>query len=126
MFKVTAVPEKNRLYLTLGGHLEAPERLEVAKAFRSAMGDLQPGFDIIDDLTSLLPTDTEGLRELVRLQSAAKIKGVRTVIRIQKIPLTRVQFERMARETGWAFETAASVEEADTRLDALGPYEPSA
>ena len=121
MFQVTAVPEKNRLYVTLQGHLEPLERQAVAKAFRAAIGGLQPGFDIVHDLTGLHPTDHEGLRELVRLQSAAKIKGLRTVIRIQKIPLTRMQFERMAGETGWAFETAASIEEADARLDALGP-----
>lgn len=121
MFQVTVDPDRNRLYVTVEGHLEPPERQAVAKAFREALDQLRPGFDIIDDIARLHPTDQEGLRELVRLQSAATIKGVRTVVRIVRIPLSRLQFERMAQETGWVFETAATREEADARLDALGP-----
>ena len=121
MFQVTANPDKNRLYVTLGGHLEPSERKEVAKAFMAAMKELQPGFDIVHDMTGLRPTDTEGLKELVRVQAAAKIKGVRSVVRIVTIPLVRLQFERMAQETGWAFELAGTLEEADARLDELGP-----
>jgi len=124
MFQVTANPEKNRLYVTLGGHLEPPERLEVAKAFMAAMKELGPGFDIVNDITGLHPTDSDGLKELVRVQVAAKIKGVRAVIRIAKIPLARLQLERIAQETGWAFELAGSLEEADARLDELGPATP--
>jgi hypothetical protein len=124
LFKVSANPEKNRLYVTLEGHMDAAERKEAAKAFIAAIGKLGPGFDVVDDLTGLHPTDADGLRDLVRTQAAAKIKGVRAVIRIVRIPLTRVQFERMAQETGWEFETAASLAEADARLDALGPAPP--
>jgi hypothetical protein len=121
MFKITANPEKNRLYVTLEGHLEPSERKEVAKAFMAAISELRSGFDIVHDMTGLHPTDPEGLKELVRSQAAAKIKGVRTVIRVVKIPLVRLQFERVARETGWVYETAATLQEADERLDALGP-----
>lgn len=121
MFQVAANPEKNRLYVTLGGHLEPSERQEVAKAFMAAMKDLRPGFDIVNDMSGLLPTDTDGLKELVRAQAAAKIKGVRSVIRIVKIPLVRLQFERIAQEIGWVFELAGSLEAAEARLDELGP-----
>lgn len=121
MFQVTVVPEKNRLYVTVGGHLDPHERVEVALAFRAALDELLPGFDIINDVSALHPTDEEGLRELVRLQSAATIRGVRTVVRVVKIPLTSLQFERRARETGWAFESVATLEEAEALLDALGP-----
>jgi len=38
--------------------------------------------------------------------------------------LSRLQLQRIAKETGWVFETAASIEEADARLDALGPAPP--
>ena len=121
---MSANPEKNRLYVTLEGHMDAAERKEAAKAFIAAIGKLGPGFDVVDDLTGLHPTDADGLRDLVPTQAAAKIKGVRAVIRIVRISLTRVQFERMAQETGWEFETAASLAEADARLDALGPAPP--
>ena len=121
MFQITVNPEKNRLYVTLEGHLDPSERKEAAKAFVAAISGLRPGFDIVHDMTGLHPTDSEGLKELVRIQAAAKIKGVRKVIRVVKIPLVRLQFERVALETGWAFETAATLQEADERLDALGP-----
>jgi hypothetical protein len=87
----------------------------------AGINQLQPGFDIVHDMTGLHPTDADGLKDLVRIQAAAKIKGVRSVIRIVKIPLVRFQFERVALETGWAFETAGTLQEADARLDALGP-----
>ena len=121
MFQVTVNPEKNRLYVLLEGHLGAPERKEAARAVMAAIGQLRHGFDIVHDLTRLHPTDADGLRDLVRLQTAAKLKGLRSVIRIVQIPLSRIQLERIAAETGWAFETAASLGEADARLDALGP-----
>jgi len=82
---------------------------------------LAPGFDIVSDITDLRPTDTEGLKLLVRIQAAAKVKGARCVVRISRIPLSRLQFERMATQTGLAFEPALTLEEADARLDALGP-----
>ncbi len=121
MFEIIAHPEKNRVCVTLRGHLDPAERKAAAKAFLAAVNQLGPGFDIIHDLSELRPTDAEGLKDLIRVQAAAKIKGVRSVIRIAKTPLTRVQFERIAEETGWAFETAGSLEEAHARLDALGP-----
>jgi len=121
MFQVTASPEKNRLYVTLEGHLEPAERAEAGKAFLAAIGQLRPGFDIVDDVSGLHPTDTEGLKDLRRFQAAAKIKGVRCVVRIARIPLSRLQVERISDEVGLESETVASLEEADRRLDALGP-----
>ena len=87
----------------------------------AAIAQLHHGFDIVHDMSGLHPTDAAGLKELVRVQAAAKVKGLRSVIRIVRIPLSRMQFERMAKETGWTFETAGTLEEADARLDALGP-----
>ena len=121
MFQVTPSPEKNRLYISLEGHLEPAERKQVAKAVVAAIAQLHHGFDIVHDMSGLHPTDAAGLKELVRVQAAAKVKGLRSVIRIVRIPLSRMQFERMAKETGWTFETAGTLEEADARLDALGP-----
>ena len=124
MFEITANPEKNRLYVTLDGHLDSAERKAAAKAFMLEVNKLQPGFDIVHNMTKLRPTDPEGLKDLIRIQAAAKVKGVRSVIRIVQIALSRLQFERIAEETGWVFETAATLQEADERLDALGPAPP--
>jgi len=124
MFQVTPSPERNRLYVTLEGHLSPDERQAAAREVIAAIARLRHGFDIVHDMSGLHPTDSEGLKDLVRIQAAAKVKGLRSVLRIVKIPLSRIQLERMALETGWAFSTAASIEEADARLDALGPAPP--
>ena len=121
MFDVSVNPEKNRLYVTLFGHLEANERAELINAFLLAMRKLQPGFDIINNMSGLAPTEAEGLKDLARVQAAARLRGVRHVIRVVRIPLSRIQLDRLAKETGWEYEIAHSVEEAEARLDALGP-----
>ena len=119
MFNIHSDPEKNRLYITLAGHLESSERQQAAKVYLAALKELRPGFDIINDLTALHPTDKDGIQELIRLQSATRIKGLRTVIRVARIPITRRQLERVAEETGWTYETAETVAEAEARLDQL-------
>jgi hypothetical protein len=119
MFQVTTDLEKNRLYVTLGGHLSQGERMEAANAFIIALRTLQPAFDILTDMSTLHPTDGEGLKELGRLQAAAKLRGVRHVVRVVKIPLSRQQLGRAADESDWAFETVSTLEEAEALLDAL-------
>ena len=121
MFEVTVNTDKNRLYVTLQGHLEANERAEVVNAFIAAIRRLRPGFDIINDMSGLAPTEADGLKDLARVQATAMLRGVRKVIRVVRIPLSRIQLDRQARELGWAYETADSVAEAEARLDALGP-----
>jgi len=121
MFEVSVDIEKNRLYVTLSGHVEATERAEVVNAFIGAVRKLQPGFDIINDMSALHPTESDGLKDLARVQATAKLRGVRKVIRIVKIPLSRIQLDRLAQETGWEYEIASSLEEAEAMLDALGP-----
>jgi hypothetical protein len=126
MFKIDSNGEKQRIYITLAGHLEADERKAAMKACAVAMRAFTDGFDLVHDLTGLHATDAEGLKDLVRLQASAKIMGVRRVVRVAGLPLSRVQLERMARETGWKYETAPSVEAADLLLDApLSVEEPA-
>ena len=47
------------------------------------------------------------------------MKGVGPVIRVVKIPLSRIQLERISEAAGSEAEHAESVEEADRRLDDL-------
>lgn len=48
MFRVHANPDKNRLYVTLEGHLEPSERKQAAQAVISAIGQLRHGYDIVN------------------------------------------------------------------------------
>ena len=119
MFRIHSNPDKNRLYLTMAGHLDAPERQAVTKALMAEAAKLTPGFDVVSDISALHATDEEGFRDILRAKSALKLKGVGHVIRVVKIPLSRIQFDRVSKTAGYQSEQADSLEEAERRLDAL-------
>ena len=125
MFDVRIDSDRNRLYITLGGHMEGPERQSAMKEALAEAGKLAPGFGVVTDISSLHATDQEGFRDFLRAKSALRMKGVGPVIRVVKIPLSRIQLERISEAAGYEAEQAESVEEADQRLDALmGKLEP--
>ncbi|HJW71671.1 MAG TPA: hypothetical protein VJ486_02345 [Geothrix sp.] len=118
MFKITADPERNRLTIILAGHLAEAERREAALAVLAGVAKLQPGFTVINDITGLHATDREGLKELARMQNALKLKGARRMVRVVKIPLSRIQFERTSLDSHTQVETVASLADAERLLDA--------
>ena len=119
MFTVTSDPARNRLYLTLAGHMEAPERKEATKALLAEVAKLTPGFDVVTDISALHATNEEGFRDLLRAKATLKLKGIGHTIRVVKIPLSRIQFERVSTNAGYESEYVSSIEEADQRLDEL-------
>lgn len=119
MFRVASDPAKNRLYITVSGHLEGPERQEAMRAIMAEASKLAPGFDIVSDISELHASDQEGFKDFLRTKSALKLRGAGKVIRVVKIPLSRIQVERISAAAGYEADTADSVEEADRRLDAL-------
>lgn len=119
MYTVTSDPERNRLYITLAGHMEGLERQAASKALIAEAAKLSPGFDVVTDISALHATNEEGLKDLLRVKATLKLKGVGHIIRVVKIPLSRVQFERITQQGGYESEYVNSVEEADRRLDEL-------
>lgn len=119
MYTVTSNPERNRLYITLAGHLEGPERQAAAKALMAEAGKLSPGFDVVTDISALHASNEEGFKDLLRVKATLKLKGVGHVIRVVRIPLSRIQFERITAQAGYESEYVSSLEEADRRLDEL-------
>ena len=119
MFKVHSDPDRNRLYITLAGHLDGPERQAVMKAIVAEAGKLASGFGVVSDISGLHPSDQDGFKDFLRLKATLKLKGAGTVIRVVKIPLSRIQVERVSEGAGYEAERADSLEEADRRLDAL-------
>jgi len=118
MFSVTAQVEKNRLYITLSGHLDDSEQKEASLAIIGEAGKLKPGFDLISDVSRLRPTDDAGLKQLARVQEFLRDHGLRRAIRVTGIVLTEIQMERTGREVGYISLNAASLEEAERILDA--------
>ncbi|WLT31360.1 hypothetical protein [Geothrix sp. PMB-07] len=119
MYTVTSNPERNRLYITLAGHLEGPERQAAAKALVAEAAKLSQGFDVVTDISALHATNEEGFKDLLRVKATLKLKGVGHIIRVVKIPLSRIQFERITAQAGYEAEYVNSLEEADRRLDEL-------
>jgi hypothetical protein len=119
MFSVTSDPARNRLYITLAGHLEGPERQAAMKAILAEAAALTPGFGVVTDISSLHATDQEGFKDLLRIKSSLKLKGVGPIIRVVKLPISRIQVERVSEEGGYHSEGVTSLEAADRRLDEL-------
>ncbi len=119
MFRVTSDPERNRLYITLAGHMEGPERQEAMKALLAETAKLSEGFGVVSDISSLHASNEEGFKDLLRVKAALKLKGAGPIVRVVKIPLSRIQFERITEAAGYRAEEANSLEEADRRLDEL-------
>jgi hypothetical protein len=119
MFAVRSDPGRNRLYLTMAGHLGAEERQAVIKLLMAEAAHLEPGFDIVSDISALHPTDEAGFKDLLRAKAALKLRGSGRVVRVVKIPLSRIQFTRVSEAAGFDADCVDSVEEADRLLDEL-------
>lgn len=119
MFTVTSDPSRNRLYITLAGHMEGAERQEVTKLILAEAAKLAHGFDVVTDITALHASDQDGFKDLLRAKAALKLKGVGHTIRVVKIPLSRIQVERISEAAGYESESVESIEAADRRLDEL-------
>ncbi len=119
MFRVTSDPHRNRLYITLSGHLEGTERQESLKAILAEASRLDPGFGVVTDISALHPSDQEGFKDFLRAKSALKLRGVGPIVRVVKIPLSRLQVTRVSEAAGYEAHSVDSLEAADRHLDAL-------
>jgi hypothetical protein len=120
MFEVHSDPDRNRLYLTLAGRLDSAERQAVIKAILTEAGKLSEGFGVVSDISGLFASDQEGFKDFLRAKSGLKLKGAGLVVRVVKIPLSRIQAERISTEAGFEAVEVSSLEEADRWLDAAG------
>ncbi len=119
MFTVSSDLERNRLYITLAGHLEGPERQSAMKMLIAEATKLAEGFGVVSDISALHPTNEEGFKDLLRVKAALKLKGAGPIVRVVKIPLSRLQFERITEAAGYHADEANSLEAADRLLDEL-------
>ncbi len=117
MFKVVADVARNRLCITLGGHLTTAEVKQVVETIFVEVGKLRPGFDLINNIADALPTDEYGTKELMRMQRHLMSLGMRRVIRVTRILLTELQFERISKQAGYHSIVVSSVEKAERLLD---------
>ena len=119
MFEVHSDPDRNRLYITLAGHLDGPERQAVMKAVMTEAGKLAQGFGVVSDISGLHASDEDGFKDFLRVKAGLKLKGAGPIVRVVKIPLSRIQIERISTAAGYEAESVPSLEAADRRLDEL-------
>ena len=119
MFSVRSDPARNRLYITLSGYLEGPERQAAMKALLAEAVKLTEGFDLVTDISTLHASNEAGFQDFLRAKSGLRMKGVGQVIRVVKIVLSRLQVARITEAAGYESEYVDSLEAADRRLDEL-------
>jgi hypothetical protein len=115
-FKVDTV--KNRLYITLEGFFSAEEMKQCSDATIEAIRQLQPGYDVITDISKFSPVGIDALQEIARVQEYFKQTRVRYGVRIVgESVVTGMQFKRIGKSVGYPSINVATLAEAEEFLD---------
>jgi hypothetical protein len=117
-YKVWADVPKNRLYLILKGFMPDEMVKAAADLTIEEAKKLQPGFQVINDISELKPASQAGADEIKRAQAFLGSRGVKRVIRIVKPDnvTAKLQFARSSKDF-YKADTAASIEDAESILD---------
>jgi hypothetical protein len=118
-WEVRSDESKNRVYLTLGGQLSVEEAADAADAVIAESEGLDPGFDMINDMSTFQPTDEAVLEEIERGKRGIVQNGVVATVRVVAESTTgQMQFDRAGEENEeYAVAKAESVEQAEKLLD---------
>jgi hypothetical protein len=111
--------EKNRLYLTLDGHLDLDEVEAAADAVIEAAEQLDPGFDEVNDMSGFEPADPEAVDHIQRGKRGIVENGVSAVCRVVSESTTgQMQFDRAGEgKEEYQLAKTDSVEKAEQLLD---------
>ena len=108
---------KNRLYVVLQDFFQADEAKEAAEAVIAEAKKLRPGFDCINDISTVKATSEQGVLELLRCQSFLRERGMGRVIRVvPEVSVGSLQIARTSKQAGYEADTARSIEEAEEML----------
>ena len=88
MHKIYTDSEKNRLYLQLSGNIDKRESRNALDKVIGQLEQLNPGFDLISDLTSYTPLSQTADTTVYALLKTVKEHGVKRMIRIVNEPGT--------------------------------------
>ncbi len=117
-YKIWADVPKNRLYLILKGFIHDEMVKAAADLTIEEAKKLQPGFDVINDISEFKPASQGGADQIKRAQAFLGGRGVKRVIRIVKPEntTTKLQFARSSKDF-YKADTADSIEDAESILD---------
>lgn len=111
----------NRLYLTLEGVLDEDTAEDHVKELLAAADELDPGFDMINDISSFKPMTQQATDTIERGKQGLTERGISAVVRVTGESIVgKMQFERVGSgEEGYHVATAETVEDAETLLDSF-------
>ncbi len=120
-YRIYANVPKNRLYLILNGFFTDDEVHTASDLTISEIKKLQPGFAIINDISTFKPATPAGAEDIKRAQVFAKEHGAKRVIRVvgeDKVAsaIAAMQFARTQQAAGYQAEIVSTVEEAEKLL----------
>lgn len=101
MYEFNVETVKNRLITKLSGNIGKLEGEKILRELVNAVAGLQPGFDVITDISGYESANRKNEDLLVRTIEFLKLKGVRHVIRVvggSKIAL--VKFAQVTKNVG--------------------------
>ena len=118
-WEVNTDQQKNRLYLTLDGRLSVDEVERAADTVIEAAGELERGFDQVNDMSTFEPADPEALEHVERGKRGIVENGIAATCRVVSESTTgQMQFDRAGEdEEEYAVAKADSVDQAETLLD---------
>lgn len=116
--RVNADLKENRLHITIAGRLNKKDLDSLYTDIRFCVADLQPGFDVITDLTNCNLAALNGISTFNKISEHLVASQVGRVIRI--IDERRIVFKQMlnfaARMKGYTPIIVKSLEEAENAL----------
>ena len=120
MYETRADAAENLLFIKLIGMLDDDEADRAGDAIQAAVAELNPGFNVINDISASQPTGPSVSEKFKRIQSFLFDRGAKRVIRVvgpgggtTNLQLARTQREASA---GYHTFTVATLAEAHAKL----------
>jgi anti-anti-sigma regulatory factor len=82
MYKIKVSIPQNRLCITIIGTLSVEEAKKARQTIESSIAQLQPGFDVINDISKLIRADDIAGSVLKEIMILLIQKGVKRVVRV--------------------------------------------
>ena len=119
MFKVKTDIEKNRLYITISGMFHYTEAEKAKEQIETEVAALQPGFDLINDISKFIRGEDEGgkiLQEIMLILIKNKVNRVIRVVGTSKTGLIQFANYTLPIES-YNLKYVPTLDEAEKLLD---------
>lgn len=111
--------KKNRLYITITGHLSKEQLERFYTDVRFGVADLKPGFDVVNDLRDCTLAALSGMSTFKKITNYLIINRVSRVVRV--VDNSKVVFKQIlnigSRMQGYKAVYVETLEDADRELD---------